>query len=576
MNTKIMNKSKWLISLSSIICTLSFSMMFASCSDLMETDSELVEFQEDHQLQSPTDSVYSVMGIIYKLQTIADRTVLLGELRGDLTTTTASASKDLKAISRFEIDTDNAYNRVSDYYAVINNCNYFLANIDKDLVKHDRKVFESEYAAVKAYRAWTYLQLAQIYGQVPLVTEPLLTEIASQEAMKQTPHDITGICNYFIDDLKPYVDTKLPTYGNINSLNSQKFFIPVRALLGDLCLWAGRYNEAAQYYHDFLALRTNPVYTNVNHAYWDDATKKEFRDARNNFKFGVDDAECLCYIPMESSDFYGIRSEINDIFNSTDLNLKYARVEPTKRMEQLSSIPNYCYLSTNQDGSVDTLYAPKNNLEKNKYIGDLRFGTTYEYKNSGTKRFSRISNETQTIDKFNSSGVTLYRTNIVYLRYAEALNRAGFPQSAFAVLKYGLYPTIVATNVDATEREAAGSLIEFDQTLFSASNTQGVHSRGSGRADCDTLYVLPQPAAPLATYADSVSYQIPLVEEMIVSEMALEGAFEGYRYYDLLRVALRRNDPAYLADPICRRSGEADESLRSLLMDIHNWFLPLP
>lgn len=576
MNTKIMNKSKWLISLSSIICTLSFSMMFASCSDLMETDSELVEFQEDHQLQAPTDSVYSVMGIIYKLQTIADRTVLLGELRGDLTTTTASASRDLKAITRFEIDADNAYNRVSDYYAVINNCNYFLANIDKDLVKHDRKVFESEYAAVKAYRAWAYLQLAQIYGQVPLVTEPLLTEIASQEAMKQAPQDITAICNYFIDDLKPYVDTKLPTYGNINGLNSQKFFIPVRALLGDLCLWAGRYNEAAQYYHDFLALRTSPVYTNVNHAYWDDATKKEFRDARNNFEFGVNDAECLCYIPMESSDFYGIRSELNDIFNSTDLNLKYARVEPTKRMEQLSSIPNYCYLSTNQDGSVDTLYAPKDNLEKNKYIGDLRFGTTYEYRNSGTNRFSRISNETQTINKFNSSGVTIYRTNIVYLRYAEALNRAGFPQSAFAVLKYGLYPTIVATNIDATEREAAGSLIEFDQTLFSVSNTQGVHSRGSGRADCDTLYTLPQPAAPLTTYADSVSYQIPLVEDMIVSEMALEGAFEGYRYYDLLRVALRRNDPAYLADPICRRSGEADESLRSLLMNRQNWFLPLP
>lgn len=574
MNSKITKRQ--LVGLALIICQLSFSMMLTSCADLMDTDSELVEFQEDHQLQSPTDSVYSVMGIIYKLQTIADRTVLLGELRGDLTTTTASASKDLKAIASFNIDTDNAYNRISDYYAVINNCNYFLAHIDKDLVKHDRKVFESEYAAVKAYRAWTYLQLAQIYGQVPLVTEPLLTENASQAAMKQTPLDITAVCNYFIDDLKPYVDTKLPTYGNINSLNSQKFFIPVRALLGDLCLWAGRYQEAAQYYHDFLALRTNPVYTNLNHAFWDDAEKKEFRDARNDFKFGADNAECLCYIPMESSDFYGIRSELNDIFNSTELNLRYAKVEPTKRLEQLSSISDYCYLSTNQDGSIDTLYAPKTNLEKNRYVGDLRFGTVYDYKNSGSKRFSRISSEEQTIDKFNSAGVTIYRTNMVYLRYAEALNRAGYPQSAFVVLKYGLYPTTVANYISDSERDAAGSLIEFDQTLFSTSNTQGVHSRGAGRADCDTLYALPQPSMPLATYADSVSYMMPLVEDMIVSEMALEGAFEGYRYYDLLRVALRRNDPAYLADPICRRLGEADESLRSLLMDPQKWYLPLP
>ena len=69
------------------------SSFFLSCSDLMETDSELVEFQEDNRLQNATDSVYSVMGIIYKLQAIADRTVLLGELRGDLTTTTAGCQQ---------------------------------------------------------------------------------------------------------------------------------------------------------------------------------------------------------------------------------------------------------------------------------------------------------------------------------------------------------------------------------------------------------------------------------------------------------------------------------------------------
>jgi hypothetical protein len=58
--------------------------------------------------------------------------------------------------------------------------------------------------------------------------------------------------------------------------------------------------------------------------------------------------------------------------------------------------------------------------------------------------------------------------------------------------------------------------------------------------------------------------------------MALEGAFEGYRFFDLMRVALRRGKPEYLADPISLRNGEVDTNIRSLLMNTENWYLPKP
>ena len=165
---------------------------------------------------------------------------------------------------------------------------------------------------------------------------------------------------------------------------------------------------------------------------------------------------------------------------------------------------------------------------------------------------------------------------MVYLRYAEALNRAGYPQSAFCILKYGICDEVLGNHVDPVELSLAGELVDFDPNVFLYEDVLGIHSLGSGDSHANAYYVLPQPDGALPTRQDTVNYQIPLVEDMIITEMALEGSFEGYRYYDLMRVALRRNNPAYLADPISLRTGTQDATLKALLMDPKNWYLPLP
>ncbi|MDE6808208.1 MAG: RagB/SusD family nutrient uptake outer membrane protein, partial [Prevotella sp.] len=158
------------------IYILAAAALLTGCSDMLETDSELVEYEKNNTLNHPTDSVYSVMGIVNTMQTIADRVVLLGEVRADLVTTTDAASSDLKRLANLDFSQANKYNQVSDYYAVINNCNYFLTHVDTLMERRGRRLFMKEYAAVKAFRAWTYLELAKIYGEVPFVTKPLMTE----------------------------------------------------------------------------------------------------------------------------------------------------------------------------------------------------------------------------------------------------------------------------------------------------------------------------------------------------------------------------------------------------------------
>lgn len=555
------------------IATLSLlTLILSSCSDMLSTESEMVEFERDNTLNHPTDSVYSVLGIIGKMQVIADRTVLLGEVRADLMETTEAASADLKRLANFNLSEDNKYNTVSDYYAVINNCNYYLAYVDTALQRRGRNIFQYEYAAVKAFRAWTYLQLAQIYGAVPLVLTPVMTEMEAQKAMEQEKKGIMDICQYFIKDLTPYAEVDLPRFGDINGMESQRFFIPMRALLGDLCLWAGQYQEAARWYHNYLTEKKNPILLNYsNRITWPSVS--EFVRPIDSYSV-TGTTEVLSFIPMEQRVFDGVVSDLSNVFNSTEENRNYFQLTPSIAMHQLSADQTFC-IENRTNTQIDTIYVPKKGLNQEILVGDLRFYSNYKTSSVTRDSYSEYNADYQTIQKITRSYVPTYRRTMVYLRYAEALNRAGLPQSAFSVLKYGLCQENIVSYVDSLERDKAGELIAFDANVFTKENTIGIHSMGSGDSQINAYYTLPMPSAPLASKQDTINYQIPLVEDMIINEMALEGAFEGYRFYDLMRIALRRNDPNYLAAPISQRMGIRDENIYSLLMDTKNWYLPL-
>lgn len=551
---------------------------FTSCEDILETDSSFVMYEKDHTLTDPTDSVYSVLGIINQMQKIADRTVLLGEVRADLLDVTDAASADLKRLSAWDFSQENKYNNVSDYYSVINHCNYFLHHVDTTLMRRGYKIFEAEYAAVKAFRAWTYLELAKHYGRVPLVTEPLMTEIDAREAMNDQSKYVSmpEICEYFIADLTPYAYRRLPAWGGVGNFTTTYFFIPMRALLGDLCLWAGRYNEAAYWYHDFLTDRDEP------HVLRNSELTARWSSASVNFtsiSITYMSSPELSYIPMELREFDGVMSELVDIFNSTQENYNYFQVTPSSAMRRLSGEQIYC-MEYKTDTQTDTLYAPRTGLSDPLQLGDLRLFGDYQYDKKGTQNeYSQYNSETQEIRKYPTSSrdrVATYTTSMLYLRYAEALNRAGFPQSAMTILKYGVCQDYFVQNVDSVERAEAGALIEFDPNVFLREEAKGIHSFGSGDSQCNEYYVLPIPADSLATRQDTIDYQIPLVEDLIITEMALDGAFEGFRLYDLMRVAMRRDDNAYLADPVSKRGAEQDDALRARLMVQENWYLPLP
>lgn len=584
------------------------SPVMTSCDDFFDQTSSHLIFADDASLNHASDTIYSVLGIVNKIQALADRTILLGEMRGDLVDVTSVTSSDLRDVATFNVGDDNVYNVPRDYYAVINNCNFFLAHADTLLKNNNNDyIFRREYAAVKAFRAWTYMQLALNYGSVPFVTAPILTKDDAEREYERK--NIRQICEYFVADLAPYVNEGIPQYGMLhnNTVDSRLFYFPIHILLGDMNLWLGNYKEAALCYYRYLSTRegTNSVsYTGLAMAYWGDASWMFTGDSYNIRVFGSEtytaDNELITMIPCDSIPAQGNYSQLRNLYNSTNANDNKVSIVPSQALKDLSAAQVYCFL-TDDNRPV----YPTGGLGKRD--GDLRLDCvtnpiSFSYTGS-------LLDDMQYIAKYATPNVHLYRRSMVYLRMAEALNRAGYPRFAYQILETGVNNQIIEDSVirppkqdpevevfcneyaDAAVRHHyrrdsvwlrqfnfpnTSYVLARNNNYTNNANTMGLHSRGSGWTASNEFYNMPQ--NPDLSGEELVQWQMEQVEDLIMDEEALEFSFEGHRYYDLMRVALRRNDPSYLANRIyARRGADRVNEVRALIRkDLNveaNWYL---
>ncbi len=551
--------------LATTLTVIVFSIMTMSCEKMLDVKFKDVLEAEDGY-KNTFDARSAALGIngLFQ-QKMADNYFLMNELRADLLDVTSNADEYLIQLSTHQVEPGNPYIRPNDYYAVILACNEAMKRINKmhsdSLSTYDN--YDVDYSEIAAFRCFIYYQMMQHFSPVIYVTEPLdnmdmvLNEKYPRLGIDQLVDSLINVLEALpILDLQDYDAIYLGSSSKIDGYSLNRSFVEKRSLLGDLYMWRGNYEMAAQMYRWNSLLNRN--------------VQNKFKCTFSPFGYNVlDAASNFEWNEMFMTSYLGTSS-------GTLYNEWFWHAIIDNRFEQTNSIVRYTS-SYYGDYLVKPSQQAINNWNSQYLIngvkGDLRGeGASWKYENGNPvvyKYLMEINSPYQ-----NDADLFLCRTGTIFLRYAEAVNRLGKCKLALAMLN----PNGNSLALDPAVIDSSNATFDFfaiqdkdKKKLFALS--KGVRGRVS---------VAPDIVPPQASLQDSILY----IENLISQEYALELAFEGDRWMNLLRIAYRREKEAagtgakFLGDAVARKFEAKGDmgtaaTVRTKLLNKDNWFLPL-
>lgn len=541
------------------------STLTMSCKKMFDMEpQDVLEAKQTYRNIYDADAV--VLGIYGKFSGLAERYIVLNELRGDLLDVTPNANEYLRQINLHNVSVDNPHADPRPFYEIIINCNDAIKNfgIMREKKILDENQYYQRYTEVGLLRTWLYLQLGIHYGSVPYVTDALdnVNDLQDETKFPKLSFD------QLLDQLISFTEAIPKVYLNQNTssasptlimaMNSYsvkdgvfKFFIHRKSLLGDINLWKGNYEKAAAYYKEVMELgTTNTSNNDQNIEIYDTYRVSNDNSGKNTLlTIGTNNPW-----PTIFTNALDERETNRERMWTLPLNKDFAPGNPFIKL--FSSTGNY--LLKPSDLAIQKW---DDQVRLDGGLRDRRGLNASYWLNAGKPEVYKFVAKYDITKPFETTGIwLLYRAAVLHLRYAEAANRAGYSELAGVIVNDGFADKGVTY---------ANNPTPFDFNAFKGTvNGNWYRNIGIRGRAVDRNVAFDQNNLMIDT------------EDKIIEEEALESAFEGYRWPDLLRIALRRKatDPNYLANKIgakfdASNSGEG-AAVRARLTDEKNWYLP--
>jgi hypothetical protein len=627
---RVYQRNQVLRSINYLIVSIVLSgILFTSCEKFFYPDQELI-IENDDMYATWEEYRSAEMGLYSLQQNLVDQIVVLGELRGDLLEITDYATSDLIEVYNFDISKNNIYASPVNFYKLIGACNKLIVQLKS---AHPEVLDKSEpvnnydrlYGEVLCMRAWAYFNAVRIYGKVPYIYETLtdvediekfvntgttyvdsvLIVFAPDGYHNDTIRDTTIVLDRKFLDMKTVIDsftyqleTKIKAVGVNHYINNSDLTWSVtiwneyayHALLGQMYLFDQNYTNAMKHFYPFLDMPLEGSYRRYG---------VDSRFAKDNWKnifTGIDPYEHILTLWFNKS--YQQTNELQTIFSVIPPNQYMLKPSPVC-IKYWETIWDGCTMEIAEDPEQTV-------IKKIGKPGDFYrgYGVSYKYYKNGEALtvdtvksmllnkqkgswtdVEMLMNDVDTVvtkysinkNEFaHDANFIIYRAAGVHLYAAEIYAVWSFvygglpyprtqPNTALAIINNGIFGTLAQQISGIRGRVGFADHALYQDVIMEPITLE------------DIIYLRDPITNVITGYLNFIGRpdlkQAYLIDQ-IIEEKAREMAFEGERFYDLMRIAQRNNDPAFLADRVSAKFKGADrEAMRAKLMNEQNWYV---
>lgn len=545
-----------------IVYLLLLGTAFSSCEDFFDVSTEdMLDASENYNEKAAINA--GMIGLSASFRKVADHHIILSELLGDLMIPTNNAPDECWEIFRYNATNGNSFASPVPYYNLVVNCNDFLRN----LIGYNKKypntlatnVYRGMISTALTYRAWAYLQIGKIYG------EAVYYDFSFVDNNNTVPSKVLKL-EQLIPELIYNLKTGVDGVNGFNTLNWNTIISPssqnndeswnyisvnAEVLLIELYLWDKDYTNAAKTGLNYVNGTGDKYKLNV---FISDHPDRMWRLLFANNPAGDHWKEICTMTPYNF--VKGQTGKLQYYFSSLAPNVYYFQPSITAIMRYLRQIVGK---------SVSPLTGE---TQLRRGTDEVRFSGTYTIEKQNFvigKYHLKKKNYEQ------DAPVYIYRAAEVYLMIAEALSGLGGETNitaADSLLNVGLKPS---WRNDHFEQP-------FDAPIYGSVLNVCPGIRGRIRLAGDYVnYHVDSVLYPGKTDAEKVlklQREKFVIDSLLTEETALELAYEGKRWFALMRIARNSGKPELLARIMAAKFDPGEALVyEKWLMDPKNWFV---